>query len=88
MRVIKEFVFKLGTKYKFSELPAIVHRFFDETGISGSIMKTLCEQKGIAFSGMKNSRSTQVEKELSALADVVRTNTDMELIRKIAGLER
>lgn len=75
-----------NSAFKGNVYGTFIHGFFDEQGISGSIMKMLCERKGIPFSGTKNSRSAQVESELSELADIVRNNMDMELIRKVAGL--
>lgn len=57
-----------------------VHGIFDLKEISGTIVKVLCEKKGIAFTEKTVDRKKYKESQYDILADNVRENLNMELV--------
>ncbi len=60
-----------------------IHGIFDGTDVSGRIVKTLYERKGIAYNGGRTDRKAYKERQYDLLAEEVRKNIDMELVYKI-----
>lgn len=60
-----------------------VHGIFDSAEVSGKLVKTLFERKGLAFTGVSVSRREYREKQLDILASAVRESLDMEMIYRI-----
>lgn len=60
-----------------------IHGIFDNAAVSERIVKTLCERKGLPYSGGRIDRKVYKEKQYDLLADEVRKNIDMELVYKI-----
>ena len=65
-----------------------VHGVFDAPGICDTILKALCEKKGIDFSALGTFDMTEYkERQYDLLADTVRSNMDMDLVYKVLNRE-
>ena len=65
-----------------------VHGVFDAPGICDTILKALCEKKGIDFSALGTFDMTEYkERQYDLLADTVRGNMDMDLVYKVLNRE-
>lgn len=67
------------------------HGIFDAQGISQTIVKALCEAKGIDYNADAETSESDIElykeKQYDLLAEVLRANIDIKTIYKIMGLE-
>lgn len=65
-----------------------IHGIFDAPGISDTILKVVCEQRGIDFEAMLSFNSCDYkEQQYNLLADTVRHGLDMDLIYRIVNRE-
>ena len=65
-----------------------VHGVFDAPGICDTILKALCEKKGIDFSALGTFDMTEYkERQYDLLADTVRSNLDMDLVYRVLNRE-
>ena len=65
-----------------------VHGVFDAPGICDTILKALCQQKGIDFSALGTFDMTEYkERQYDLLADTVRNNMDMDLVYRVLNRE-
>lgn len=61
-----------------------VHGLFDAPGVVDTILKVLCEQKGVAFEKLGCfDRKAYKEQQYDLLADAIRNGMDMELVYRI-----
>ena len=66
-----------------------IHGIFDAQGIADTVIRTLCERKGIdPVSAQSFDPEAYKQQQYDLLADTVRRNMDMELVYRIMGLER
>lgn len=81
-----------------SEMPALagsgnvygsyVHGIFDAAGISDTILKAICEKKGIDFASLETfDISEYKERQYDILADAVRNGLDMEYVYRVLNRE-
>ena len=64
-----------------------IHGIFDSEEIIGKIIRALCDKKGIcADIGQPVDLHTYKVQQYAALADAVRKNIDLSLIKRIMGL--
>ena len=65
-----------------------IHGIFDAPGVTDTILKTLCQQKGIDFDALGTfDMKAYKEQQYDKLADAVREGLDMELVYKILNRE-
>lgn len=65
-----------------------VHGIFDATGVADTIIKTICEKRGIDFGTLNSYDPMEYkEKQYDLLADAVRSGLDMDLFYKILNRE-
>ena len=65
-----------------------IHGIFDAPGVTDTILKALCQQKGIDFEALGTfDMRAYKEQQYDKLADAVREGLDMELIYKILNRE-
>ena len=65
-----------------------IHGIFDGPGVTDTILKALCQQKGIDFEALGTfDMGAYKEQQYDKLADVVREGLDMELVYKILNRE-
>ena len=61
-----------------------IHGIFDAEGISDTILKTICDKKGIDFGNLDSFDFADYKnRQYDALADIIREGLDMELIYRI-----
>ncbi len=72
-----------GGAYSGSVYGCYVHGIFDERGVCETIIKALCERRGVEFSESADDRARYKQRQFDILADGVRENIDMELIYRI-----
>ena len=61
-----------------------VHGIFDAPGIADSVLRALCEKKGVDFAALDSfDMAAYKERQYDLLADAVRGGLDMELIYRI-----
>ena len=60
-----------------------VHGIFDSSEVSGRLVRTLYQRRGLTYSGEAVDRRKYRDMQLDLLADNVRKNLDMELICRI-----
>lgn len=65
-----------------------VHGIFDNDEVCAALVKTLCERRGVEFSGTAVSRADYKKQQFDILADEVRKSLDMELIYKILNRQK
>lgn len=66
-----------------------VHGFFDAPGISDTVLKAICRQKGYDFQSLGHFDVEEYkERQYDLLADAVRSGLDMKLIYKVLQIER
>ena len=65
-----------------------IHGIFDAPGVTDTILKALCQQKGIDFEALGTfDMGAYKEQQYDKLADAVREGLDMELVYKILNRE-
>ena len=65
-----------------------IHGIFDAPGVTDTILKTLCQQKGIDFDALGTfDMNAYKEQQYDKLAAAVREGLDMELVYKILNRE-
>ena len=65
-----------------------IHGIFDAPGISDTILKAICAQKGIDFDALETFDINEYkERQYDLLADAVRSGLDMELVYRILNRE-
>ena len=65
-----------------------IHGIFDAPGVTDTILKALCQQKGIDFEALGTfDMRAYKEQQYDKLADAVREGLDMELVYKILNRE-
>lgn len=65
-----------------------IHGIFDAPGVTDTILKCLCRQKGIVFDDLGTfDGSAYKDRQYNKLADAVRTGLDMALVYKILNRE-
>ena len=65
-----------------------IHGIFDAPGISDTILKAICDKKGIDFGNLDSFDFTDYKnRQYDALADIIREGLDMELIYRILNRE-
>ena len=72
-----------GGAYSGNAAGCYVHGIFDSADVSGRLVKALFERKGLQFTGKAVDRRQYRDSQLDLLAENVRKNLDMELIRRI-----
>jgi adenosylcobyric acid synthase len=65
-----------------------IHGIFDAPGVADTVLKALCQQKGIDFDALGTfDMKAYKEQQYDKLADAVREGLDMELVYKILNRE-
>lgn len=65
-----------------------IHGLFDAPDVADTILKALCDQKGIPFEALGTfDRKAYKEQQYDTLADAVRRECDMELVYRILNRE-
>ena len=65
-----------------------IHGIFDAPGISDTILKAICDKKGVDFDALSSfDRSEYKNIQYDKLSDIVREGLDMELIYRILNRE-
>ena len=65
-----------------------IHGIFDAPGVTDTILRALCQQKGIDFASLGTfDMKAYKEQQYDKLADAVREGLDMELVYKILNRE-
>ena len=65
-----------------------IHGIFDAPGVTDTILRALCQQKGIDFASLGTfDMKSYKEQQYDKLADAVREGLDMELVYKILNRE-
>lgn len=62
-----------------------IHGIFDAPEVSGAVVRTLYERRGLHFEGGVIDRRAYKEQQFDILADGVRESLDMELICRVLG---
>ena len=66
-----------------------IHGIFDAPGVSDTILKALCERKGIEFDALGTFDMREYkERQYDMLADAVRSGLDMDMVYRILELNR
>ena len=79
-------VFCSRVHFSPADLPYI-HGIFDNEEFLLKMLKSICERKGITYeTDNVISVKKRKEKEYDKLADMIRTNMDIEMVYKIIGL--
>ncbi|MBQ9032289.1 MAG: cobyric acid synthase [Parasporobacterium sp.] len=79
---------ELPVRTKGNIYGSYIHGIFDAPGITDTILKAICAQKGIPFESLGTFDQKQYkEQQYDLLADMVRANLDMDYIYRIMGLK-
>ncbi len=72
-----------GGSFRGNAAGCYVHGVFDSAEVSGRLVRTLYERRGMTFSGKVVDRRQYRDMQLDILADNVRKNLNMELIYRV-----
>ena len=65
-----------------------IHGIFDAPGIADTILKAVCEKKGIDFNALETFDVWEYkERQYDLLADAVRSGLDMDYVYRILNRE-